>query len=108
MMPKGTGNSLAGQHQVHAGMLSARETSIDSISRVRMRRAQQLAMQHARQREVVGEAQLPGDLGAAVDAAARLADDVEALLGQRILGCVHGLASRITRAASSIDSKICW
>ncbi len=97
----------AGEHQVDARMrLRARD--VDRLDfRVRMRRAQQLAMQHARRAEVVGETQLAGGLGAPVDAPARLADGVEAFLGRQLFGGVHGLASRITRAACSIDSQIC-
>ena len=89
---------LTGQHQVHAGMLrGARD--VDRLDfRVRMRRAQPLAMQHARQDQVVGEAQLAGGLGAPVDAPAGLAYGVE----------IHERSSLKTRAASSIDSQICW
>jgi hypothetical protein len=61
--------------------------------RMRVRRAQQARVQHARQHDVVGKKRPAGDLGAAVDAPARLADHL------------HGA---ILRAASSMASKICW
>jgi hypothetical protein len=72
-MPNVIGKVLAGEHQVHAGMLlgAARVDRLDQ--RMRVRRAQQPAMQHPRQHDVVGKARLPGDLGAAVDAPARVA-----------------------------------
>jgi hypothetical protein len=93
---------------VHA-RVRLRAQDVDRLDdRVRVRRAQQLRVQHARENEVVGEAQLADRLGAAVDAPARLADGVEAGLAARLFGCVHGLASRMRRAASSIDSQICW
>jgi hypothetical protein len=43
---------------------------------MRMGRSQEAHVQHARQDEVVGEARLAGDLGAAVDPPARLTDDL--------------------------------
>jgi len=91
---EGDGEILAGEHQVHAGMrLGARH--VDGLDqRVRVRRAQKLDVQHARQHDVVGKARLAGDLGAAVDAPARLADDF------------HGAAIRF--AASSTASTIWW
>jgi hypothetical protein len=98
----------AGEHQVHARM-RLRARNVDRLDqRVRLRRAQQLAMQHARQDEVVGEARLADRLGAAVDAAARLADRVEALLLLGLERRVHRLPSRIVFAAASTDSQICW
>ncbi len=94
--PEGDGEILAGEHEVHArARLRARH--VDRFDRrMRMRRAQQLAMQHARQHHVVGEARQARHLGAAVHAAPRLADHVESFR--------HRLDSCITFAASSIDS----
>ncbi len=103
----------AGEHQVHAAV-RLRTRGVDRFHhRVRVRRAQQLRVQHARENEVVGEELLADRLGAAVDAAARLADGVKrsavkARLPARLLGRVHGRASRMMRAASSTDSQICW
>src|SRR5688572_8054648 len=59
-------------------------------------------MQHPRQHDVVGKACLPGDLGAAVDAPARVADDFELALR------AHLRSSRRSLAARSIESTICW
>ncbi len=83
--PEGDRKILAGEHEVHArACLRARH--VDRFDRrVRMRRAQQLAMQHARQHHVVGEAREARHLGAAVHAAARLADHVETFPGRHIL-----------------------
>ena len=53
-------------------MRAARDGVDADDARVRQRRAEQLAVQHARQHDVVGEARLAGDLRAAVDAAPRL------------------------------------
>ena len=90
------------QDQMHAWHRGG-AGDVDRLDRgVRDRRARELAVEHARQRDVVGEARLPGDLRAAVDAAARLADDVEPL-PQR----AHR-TSFMRRAASSTASKICW
>ena len=58
------------------GCAAAFDVSIADDARVRMRRAQQPAVQHARQDDVVGKARLAGDFGAAVDAPAGLADDL--------------------------------
>ena len=67
---------LAGEHQVNTRVF-LRSFHVDGLDEgVRVRRAQQAHVQHARQDDVVGEARLAGDLGAAVDAAARLADDL--------------------------------
>ena len=45
---------------------------VDALdARVRMRRAQKLAVRHPRQRQIVRVARLPGHLGARVDAPAR-------------------------------------
>jgi hypothetical protein len=65
---------------------------------MRMGRTKELGMQHARHREVVGEAQGAGDLGAGVDPAARLADYVEPLF--------HLASARSFAAASSTASTI--
>ena len=104
----------AGENEMHAGVLRGAGGVDRKDARVRVRRAQELRVQHARQHDVVGEARLPGHLGAAVDAAARLADHVEARLrahrppppaGPVASGAAP--SSRILRAASSIDSQIC-
>jgi len=95
---------LTGQHEVHARVLfGARDVESDD-SRVGQGRAKEPAVQHARQHQVVGEDRLPGHLGAAVHAAARLADDVE--LASAV---AHRFASflPICSTASSTDSKIC-
>ncbi len=100
---EGHGEILARQHQVHARMRPG-AFDVDRLDqRVRMRRAQQLHVQHARQLQVVGVAQLPGHLGAPVDAAARMADDIEFLRGAHALA----LRSLMARAACSTDSTIC-
>jgi hypothetical protein len=97
----------AGEHEVHAA-IRPRAGRVDRLDdRVRVRRAQQLGVQHAREDEVVGELMLADRLGAAVDAAARFTDRIEARFLARLFGCVHGFASRMTRAASSTDSQIC-
>ncbi len=59
------------------GSASAALASIDTDARVRVDAAQQLAVQHARQREVVGVDRAAGDLGQALDLAVALADDEE-------------------------------
>ena len=66
---------LAGEHQVHAGMglCLLNVNFLDQC--MRMRRAQKLHVQHARQHDVVRKARLAGDLGAAIDPAARLTED---------------------------------
>ena len=104
----GNGKIAPGQHQLHARMaFSARD--VDRFdSSVRMRRAQQLRVEHARQREVVGVAQLARHLGAAVDAAPRMPDDIEFLPGAHAHDLVSPtVVSLILRAASSTESTIC-
>jgi len=93
---EGDGEILAGEHEVHA-WVRLRARNVDRFDRrMRMRRAQQLAMQHAGQDHVVGEAREARHLGAAVPATAGLADHVETFR--------HRLDSCIVLAASSIDS----
>ncbi len=86
-----------------------RARGIDRFNdRVRMRRAQQPGMDHARQHDVIGEARKPGDLGAAVDTATRFADDVQSIArAHRSAPLIAAADCAITRAASSIASKIC-
>ncbi len=100
---EGDGEIAAGQHQLHA-RIALRARDVDRFDqRVRMGRAQQLRVQHARQRHVIGVAQLARHLGAAVDAPPRVADHIE------FLRRVHALAlcSLIARAACSTESTIC-
>src|ERR1700694_169945 len=75
---------LAGQHQVDTGTLLRFLDVYFSYQGVGMGRSQQLHVQHAGQEDVVSEARLAGDLGAAVDAAARLTDDVHARASARL------------------------
>jgi hypothetical protein len=96
---------LAGQHEMHTGMLHGARY-IDRFDHcMRMGRSQQSAMQHARQHDIIGKSRETGDLGATIDATARLADDIEFSLRCRAHRRVP--SSRITRAASSTASKIC-
>src|SRR5712672_1606366 len=78
-----------GQDSVFDGEIFASENEIDARvrrskgdidaanARVRVRGAQEFAVEHAGKGNVVGEASLPGDFGAGVDAAARAADHAE-------------------------------
>ena len=60
-----------GQHQVNTVDLRGLARVHADDPRVGLRRAQQPAVQHSRQDDVVGEARLPRDLGAAIDPPAR-------------------------------------
>src|SRR5712692_672347 len=106
---------LAREDQMHAGMRE-RAARIDSDdSRVRNGRAQQLTMQHARQHDVVSKLRLAGDLGPAIDATTRLAD--QAQLGVAHCCAFSWLVNGTSRSASarwapasiaaSTASKIC-
>ncbi|MDW8467691.1 MAG: hypothetical protein RML56_00490 [Burkholderiales bacterium] len=91
---EGNRKRLAREDEVHAGKRGgARDVHREDLG-VRVRRAEQPAVRHARERQVVGKARLAGDLVARVHAPARLADDVHA-------------GSRMRRAAASIASTIC-
>ena len=92
---------LAGQHELHAGVGGGARRVDRRNQRVRQTGAQQLAVEHPRERDVVGEARLPGDLRPAVDSPARLADDREPALR------AHFRSSRRRSAAASTPSKIC-
>src|ERR1700733_8717694 len=65
---------FSGENQVDAGMGRSPRGIDAGDSRVRMRRAQQFAVRHARKCDVVGETSLAGDFGARVHAAAGDAD----------------------------------
>ncbi len=80
----------------------ARRVDADD-ARVRVRGAQQLGVQHPRQHEVVGEPRLTGDLGAAVDAAPRAADDARVGRHSRAFAADAAMSA----AAASTASKIC-
>ena len=62
------------------GSASAREVSIELDARVRVRAAQRLRVQHARQHDVVGVDRGAGRLGEAVDLAQRLAHEAEVVV----------------------------
>ena len=74
----GDGEVRAREHQVDARRRAGRRRVDLRDQRVRMGRPQQLAVQHARQRDIVGEARLARHLGASVHPAAGLADDLHA------------------------------
>ena len=97
------GEILAGQDQVNARMgEGARHVDADDVG-VRNRRSQQLAVHHPRQREVVREARLPGDLGARVDPPSGFPDDVHSLS----TGAVAPPRASPPTTAASTASKIC-
>ena len=91
------------------GSARARVVSMRPDARVGVGAAQQLAVGHARQDQVVGVAGLPGDLGPGVDLGERLADDGElggalSLTGRRLPSRPEPAAMR--SAASSTASRI--
>ena len=70
----GDREAVAGEDQVHAGMCR-RACRVDpGDARVRHRGAEQLAVQHPREHDVIGEPRLPSHLRPPVDAPACLAD----------------------------------
>ncbi len=74
-MPYANGERIAGQHEMDARVRRGLRRVDAHDAGVGQRRPQQLAVQHARQDDVVREARLAGDLGAAVHAAPRAPDD---------------------------------
>ena len=92
------------QDAVGDGQIAARENEMDARVRLGARRvhrpdarvghgaAQQFGMHHPREDEIVREDCLAGDLGAAVDAATREADDPRLAVG------VHGFTALLGRA----------
>ena len=72
----GNRKRVAGQDEMHAVVLLGARDVNGRDARVRQRRAQQAAVHGPRQHHVVGESRLASDLGAPVDAAPRLPDDV--------------------------------
>ena len=99
----------AGEHQVHARMRH-RPRRIDAYhARVRHRRAEQLAVKHARQHDVVGELRLSRHLRPRVDATSWLADDVHERAPAGLAVKAVAVAGRVTGCAiaASTASKIC-
>ena len=72
----------SGQDQVDAGMRQGASHVDADDACVRDGGTEQLAVDHPRQRQVVGEAGLAGDFGACVDARPRFADDVHERTGR--------------------------
>ena len=94
----------AGQDEMNAGMRLGARRIHRPDARVGHGAPQQPGVQHARQDEVVREDRLAGDLGAAVDAATREADDPRLAVG------VHGFTAVSfipTAAAACTASTIC-
>jgi hypothetical protein len=109
---------LAGQYQVHARMPGRRRKVHFLDDGMRMRRAQQLAVQHAGQRQVIGEPSLARHFGAAVDSATRLAHHLQGRLAHLLSARnaaqlldrfrdlqVAGAAHRLPAVASRISSR---
>ena len=71
------GQIFSGEDQIDAGMGEGAGSVDLSNAGVRVRGAQEFAVGHAREKNVVGKAGLAGDFGAGVHAAARNADDAE-------------------------------
>jgi hypothetical protein len=71
------GEVFSGENQIDAGMGESAGSIDLSNPRVGVRGAQEFAVGHAREKNVVSEAGLAGDFGAGVDAAARDADDAK-------------------------------
>jgi hypothetical protein len=88
----------SGQDQVDAGMRQGASNVDANDACVRDGGTKQLAVDHPRQRKVVGEAGLAGDFGACVDAPPRFADDVHERTGR----CADSDCSDASTA-----SKIC-
>jgi hypothetical protein len=80
------GEVFAGENQIDSGVRESAGNVDLANAGVRMRGAQEFAVGHAREKDVVSEAGLAGDFGAGVYAAAWDADDAEFLaVGWRIL-----------------------
>ncbi len=107
--PVGDGKIGAAENGHHAGGPPGLHDVHGADPRMRMRRAKQLPEEHARQRKVVREPGLPGDLGAGVHPAAGLADDLHAPASDRPCGGAPARAGpgASARAAASTASKIC-
>jgi hypothetical protein len=92
----------AGEHEVHARLgLGARRVDADDAC-VGMRRAEQLAVQHPREQQVVGESRLAGHFRAGVHPPPRRADDAPA-------GSHEGTSSAFaTRAAAASTASMIW
>jgi hypothetical protein len=71
------GQVFPGENQIDAGVSESAGSVNLSNARVRMRGAQEFAMGHARQEDVIGEASLTGYFCTGVHPAARDADDME-------------------------------
>ena len=78
---EGDGQVLSRRHHDDAGRGERRRDVDREDPRVRDLRAQELAVQHPRQHQVVGELRLPGDLRRAIDLRERTADDAGGLAG---------------------------
>ena len=92
---------IAGEHGQHARVRpSARRVHVDDAS-MRVRTAQDAPVDHARQRQVIGELGLPADLGKCIGLYQRLPDDRQFLCGWR-----HRASVPAREAASSTASKI--
>ena len=86
---------FAGEDEMDAGMRQGAREIDAANARVRMRGAEELAVEHAGENDVVGKAGLAGDFGAGVDAAAGFADDTEIFgIGR---GVAFGRVGRIFR-----------
>jgi len=71
------GEIFAGENQIDAGMGEGAGGADLSNARVGMRGAQEFAVGHAGEKNVVGKTSLASDFGASIDAAARDADDAK-------------------------------
>ena len=104
------GKILTGQDQLHAGM-AFRPADIDRPDKgMGHVGTQQLAMQHARQHDVVGKAGLPCHLVGAIHAPARFTDYGEGVRSTHPPASPAVCPAEWSRRsmASSTDSKICW
>ena len=96
---------LARKHEVDA-RVRFRFCDVDRLDeRVRLRAAQELHVQHARQRYVVGEARLTRHLGAPVDAAARFTENLHrAFSSPRLRSLRRSAGSRCSGRVPEIAS----